>query len=74
MADSIDSVSDEEFRRQLLWLRTNYGTVVDSQRLGRLIRGFKSQKGIYKPTGSPYALGPTNAPWRLPGRGAALLR
>jgi len=56
MADPIDSVSDEEFRRQLLWLRTNYGTVVDSQRLGRLIRGFKSQKGIYKPTGSPYAL------------------
>ena len=56
MADPIDSVPDEEFRRQLLWLRTNYGTVVDSQRLGLLVLGFKSQKGIYKPTGSPYAL------------------
>ena len=56
MADPIDRVPDEEFRRQLLWLRTSYGTVVDSQRLGRLVRGLKSQKGIYKPTGSPYAL------------------
>jgi len=56
MADPIDSVPDEEFRRQLLWLRTNYGTVVDSQRLGRLVQGFRSQKGIYKPTGSRYAL------------------
>src|SRR5438034_1991890 len=56
MADPIDSVSDEEFRRQLLWLRRNYGTVVDSPRLRRLIRGVKSQKGISNPTGSPYAI------------------
>jgi putative restriction endonuclease len=56
MADPISTVQDEEFRRQLLWLRTNYGTVVDSQRLGRLVRGFKSQKGIYKPSGSAHAL------------------
>src|SRR6266545_878712 len=56
MADPVDSLQDEEFRKQRLWLRMNYGTVVESQRLGRLVRGFKSQKGIYKPTGSPYAL------------------
>lgn len=56
MADPLDSLHDEQFRHQLLWLRSNYGTVVDSQRLGRLVRGFKSQKGIYKPTGSSYAL------------------
>ncbi len=56
MGDPIDSVSDELFRQQLLWLRTNYGTVVDSSRLGRLVQGFRSQKGIYKPTGSRYAL------------------
>src|SRR3989475_8646556 len=56
MVDPVDSLHDEECRKQLLWLRTNYGTVVESQRLGRLVRGFKSQKGIYKPTGSPYAL------------------
>ena len=56
MADPVDALQDDEFRQQLLWLRTNYGTVVESQRLGRLVRGFKSQKGIYKPTGSPYAL------------------
>ncbi len=56
VGDPVDSVSDEQFRQQLLWLRTNYGTVVDSSRLGRLVQGFRSQKGIYKPTGSPYAL------------------
>ncbi len=54
--DPIDSVPDERFRQQLVWLRTNYGTVIDSSRLGRLVQGFRSQKGIYKPTGSPYAL------------------
>ncbi len=56
MGDPIDSVSDQRFRQQLLWLRTNYGTVVDRSRLGRLVQGFRSQKGIYKPTGSPYAM------------------
>ncbi len=56
MGDPIDSLSNERFREQLLWLRTNYDTVVDSARLGRLVQGFRSQKGIYKPSGSPYAL------------------
>ncbi len=56
MGDPVDSLSDERFRQQLLWLRTNYGTVIDSSRLARLVQGFRSQKGIYKPTGSPYAL------------------
>ncbi len=56
MTDPLDSLTDSGLRAQLRWLRTNYGTVVDSPRLGRLVRGFRSQKGIYKPTGSPYAL------------------
>src|SRR2546425_10474107 len=56
MTDPIDIVGDAELRRQLLLFRTNYGSVIESPRLGRILRGFKSQKGIYKPTGSPYAL------------------
>ena len=46
MADPIEAVSDPETKEQLLWLRTNYGTIVEAERLGRLVRGFKSQKGI----------------------------
>ena len=56
MPDPLDTVQDDVLRQQLLWLRTNYDTVVDSQRLGRLLRGFRSQKGIYKPSGSSHAL------------------
>ena len=56
MADPIESIPDERFRRQLLWLRANYGAVVESEKLGRIVRGFQSQKGIYKPSGLPYAL------------------
>jgi len=56
MADPIDAVRDAELRRQLLWLRTFYGTTVESDRLGKLVKGFRSQKGIYKPSGSRHAL------------------
>ena len=56
MVDPIEILKDVEFQSQLQWLRTNYGTVVDAERLGRLVKGFRSQKGIYKPAGSPYAL------------------
>jgi len=56
MTDPVDSVKEEELRRQLLLLRANYGSVIDSHHLGSIVKGFKSQKGIYKPSGSPYAL------------------
>src|SRR6266540_62939 len=56
MVDPIDAVRDAELRRQLLWLRTNYGTTEESDRLGKIVRGFRSQKGIYKPSGSRHAL------------------
>src|SRR5439155_11094715 len=56
MSDPLDNVVDDELRRQLLWLRTNIDTIVESERLGKLVQGFRSQKGIYKPSGSPYAL------------------
>ena len=56
MVDPLEAIRDPETKEQLLWLRTNYGTIVEAERLGRLVKGFKSQKGIYKPTGSFYAL------------------
>ena len=56
MVDPIEAIRDPGTKEQLLWLRTNYGTIVEAERLGRLVKGFKSQKGIYKPTGSSYAL------------------
>src|SRR5437762_13316085 len=56
MVDPIEAIRDPETKEQLLWLRTNYGTIVEAERLGRLVKGFKSQKGIYKPARSSYAL------------------
>src|SRR2546422_3745799 len=56
MTDPLETIQDIEFRRQLEWLRINYGAVVNSGKLGRLVKGFKSQKGIYKPAGSALAL------------------
>ena len=56
MSDPLDAVQDDELRRQLLLLRANYFTVLDSDRLGEILKGFRSQKGIYKPSGSSHAL------------------
>lgn len=56
MLDPLDAVQDDELRRQLIRLRANYFTTIDSERLGKLLRGFRSQKGIYKPSGSSHAL------------------
>src|SRR5437867_5902242 len=56
MADPLETLDDPKAREQLTWLRTNYGETVESERLGRLLQGFRSQKGIYKPAGSAYAL------------------
>src|SRR3990172_3715173 len=56
MPDPIDGLRDEKSREQLTWLRANYGEIIESERLGRLLQGFRSQKGIYKPSGSRHAL------------------
>lgn len=56
MADPLESVKDPELRAQLLKLRELVGRPIQSERLREGIRGFKGQKGIYKPAGSPYAL------------------
>lgn len=56
MPDSLDALDNGTQRDQLSWLRTNYGEVIESARLARLLQGFRSQKGIYKPARSPYAL------------------
>jgi len=56
MPDPLDSIADPELRQQLRWLRTNYGAVIESERLARIVKGFRSQKGIYKPANSPHGL------------------
>ena len=40
MPDPLDNVQNDELRQQLLWLRTNIDTIIDSRRLGALVRGF----------------------------------
>ena len=56
MPDPLHDLRDEKSREQLTWLRANYGEIIESERLGRLLQGFRSQKGIYKPSGSRHAL------------------
>jgi hypothetical protein len=47
---------DESLRAQLLNIRDIYGQTLASDRLQTMIKGFGSQKGIYKPSGSTHAL------------------
>jgi hypothetical protein len=56
MADPLDRVKDPVLREQLSRIREFYGEVVASKELQRDIRGFQSQRGIYKPAGSDHAL------------------
>src|SRR2546428_10355324 len=56
MVGPLIAVRGARLWRQLVWLRAYYGTTVGSDRLGKLIKGFRSQKGIYKPSGSRHAL------------------
>ena len=56
MPDPLADLNDPKQRDQLSWLRVNYGEIVESTRLARLLQGFRSQKGIYKPAGSRHAL------------------
>src|SRR3990170_6025562 len=56
MPDPLADLNDPKQRDQLTWLRVNYGETVESSKLARFLRGFRSQKGIYKPAGSRHAL------------------
>lgn len=56
MADPLEWMDGTARRQQLERLRELDGSVESSAKLRELIPGFKGQKGIYKPRGSPYAL------------------
>ncbi len=54
--DPLDAISDPARRAQLALFRALDGAVRSSDELRSTLAGFRSQKGIYKPRGSPYAL------------------
>jgi hypothetical protein len=54
--DPLDGISDPKRRSTLAEIRDLDGQLLSSSRLRSLLPGFKGQKGIYKPSGSPYAL------------------
>ena len=54
--DPLDTVVDPQLRRQLSLIREWYGRTLPSSELQAAIKGFGSQKGIYKPSGSRHAL------------------
>jgi putative restriction endonuclease len=56
MPDALDAVSVPERRRQLQLIREQYRQVIPSSVLKRDVAGFQSQRGIYKPRDSEYAL------------------
>lgn len=56
LGDLLLRVSTPSLRTQLLRIRDLMGQVVTSSKLRQEVQGFGSQKGIYKPSGSRYAL------------------
>lgn len=56
MSDPLDSIREPIRRLQLETLRDLDGAIRTSSELRDTLPGFKGQKGIYKPRGSPYAL------------------
>ncbi len=56
MVDPLENIKDRNMRRQLLLMRSNTGSVIESRRLRDLLMGFRGQKGIYKPSRSSHAL------------------
>ena len=56
MPDPISSVPNKHLRAQLWKLREAVGTIMPAGTLRDELQGFRGQKGIYKPSGSPYAL------------------
>jgi hypothetical protein len=56
MTDPLESIAERDRRAQLEMLRELDGELRTSAQLRNILPGFKGQKGIYKPSGSPYAL------------------
>lgn len=56
MPDPLEAVRDPQLRDQLRLIRDWYGQIALSSELQTTIRGFGSQKGIYKPAGSTHPL------------------
>ena len=56
MTDPLEAISDNVLRTQLEELRELDGAILTSEQLRQTVPGFRGQKGIYKPRGSPYAL------------------
>lgn len=56
MTDPLETIDNPTRREQLGLLRELDGSTESSAKLRQILPGFKGQKGIYKPRGSPYAL------------------
>lgn len=56
VADPLDRVLSNDLRQELARIRELYGQTVTSEQLQANVKGFQSQKGIYKPSGSEFAL------------------
>ncbi len=56
VADPVSYISDRSITSQLYKIRERIGNLVSSKELQSEIRGFKTQKGIYKPRDSNYAI------------------
>ncbi len=56
MTDPVSRVPDPDFRKKLLEIREMMGSWKQSEYLQQTVQGFRTQKGIYKPGGSEYAL------------------
>src|SRR3990170_2345494 len=56
MTDPLYDLADNQQRLQLLWLRLHYMETLTSEKLRAHVRGFKTQMGIYKPSGAKHAL------------------
>lgn len=56
MADPVERLTDPALREELIKIRARFGSTVRSTELQSTVRGFQSQRGIYRPSGSEYAL------------------
>ena len=56
MADPVLKVANQRDRMALMKFRELMGSVEQSRNLQNIVPGFRTQKGIYKPGDSPYAL------------------
>jgi hypothetical protein len=54
--DPLDRITDPRLREALLRIRDGYGQSFPSDQLRSAVPGFKTQVGIYKPSGSNHAL------------------